>query len=434
VRLMSIGKGNWQNTGGEKSKFGLAPMQILDVVARCRAAGRADSLQMLHFHLGSQIANIEDIKNGMREASRYYVELRKLGVPIKVLDVGGGLSVDYEGTRSRSYCSMNYGLSDYAWQIVSAVQELCDAEDIPHPDIVSESGRALTAHHAVLVTNVIDVERIGDAPLPVPPTAASAIVDYLWKLHQRLKSDETFNALELHHDVLNAYQDVLSQFQHRDLPLIERAWAESAYHACLRLLRVRLDPNRRKQREVLDTLNEKLADKLFLNFSLFQSAPDVWGIDQIFPVLPLERLMERPTARMIVQDITCDSDGRIDKYVDGEGIESTLPMPPFDPARPYHVGIFLVGAYQEILGDLHNLFGDTDAVDVEIDALGNVDLRNAIRGDTVSSVLRYVNFNVDDVLARLAKKFDDARLSSSDKATYLAEVRDGLDGYTYLED
>ncbi|MFP5440669.1 MAG: biosynthetic arginine decarboxylase [Gammaproteobacteria bacterium] len=432
VRLMSIGKGNWQNTGGEKSKFGLSPVQILEVVERCRAAGRIDSVQMLHFHLGSQIANIEDIKNGMREAARYYVELRKLGVPVTVLDVGGGLSVDYEGTRSRSYCSMNYGLSDYAWQIVHSVQELCDANHVPHPDIVSESGRALTAHHAVLVTNVIDVERIAEETLDAPPAGASASVDYLWQLHGKLVSSrEPVNTLEVYHDVVNAFQDVLSQFQHQELPLVARAWAERAYHACLRRVRDRLDPQRRKQRELYDQLNEKLADKLFLNFSLFQSAPDVWGIDQIFPVLPLERLMEKPTARAVVQDITCDSDGRIDSYVDGEGIESTLPLPPYDPAKPYHVGIFMVGAYQEILGDLHNLFGDTDAVDVEIDAKGNVDIRNAIRGDTVSSVLRYVNYRPDELLARIEKKLDAAKLA--DKAAYLAEVRDGLDGYTYLE-
>ncbi len=434
VRLMSIGKGNWQNTGGEKSKFGLSPAQILKVVERCRAAGRIDSIQMLHFHLGSQIANLEDIKNGMREAARYYVELRKLGVPVSVLDVGGGLSVDYEGTRSRSYCSMNYGLSDYAWHIVHAVQELCDADNLPHPDLVSESGRALTAHHAVLVTNVIDVERIADDVLAAPPADESASVDYLWQLYQQLVSPrEVINTLEIYHDVVNAFQDVLSQFQHQALSLTARAWAEHAYHACLRRIRMRLDPQRRKQRELFDQLNEKLADKLFLNFSLFQSAPDVWGIDQIFPVLPLERLMEKPAARAVVQDITCDSDGRIDSYVDGEGIETTLPLPAWDPAKPYHIGIFLVGAYQEILGDLHNLFGDTDAVDVEIDAQGNVDIRNTIHGDTVSTVLEYVNYNPDDLLARIKKKLDDGALSAAEKTSYLAEVRDGLSGYTYLE-
>ncbi|MFZ5757402.1 MAG: biosynthetic arginine decarboxylase [Pseudomonadota bacterium] len=434
VRLMSIGKGNWQNTGGEKSKFGLSPAQILEVVGRCRAAGRLDSVQMLHFHLGSQIANIEDIKNGMREAARYYVELRKQGVPVSVLDVGGGLSVDYEGTRSRSYCSMNYGLADYAWQIVHTVQELCDAEGLPHPDIVSESGRALTAHHAVLVTNVIDVERVGEPVLAPPPASVSASVAYLRQIHGKLSAgDPSLNMLEIYHDVQNAYQDVLAQFQHQSLPLTERAWAEQAYHACCGLIRAQLDPNRRKQRELFDQLNEKLADKLFLNFSLFQSAPDVWGIDQIFPVLPLERLMERPTARAVVQDITCDSDGRIDSYVDGEGIETTLPLPPFDPARPYHLGIFLVGAYQEILGDMHNLFGDTDAVDVEIDAQGNVDIRNAIRGDTVSSVLRYVNFNPDELLARFGQKLAATTWPADEKAARLAELRDGLDGYTYLE-
>lgn len=435
ARLMSTGKGNWQDSGGEKSKFGLSPLQIIEVVERCRAAGRLESLYLLHFHLGSQIANIQDIKNGMREAARYYVELRKLGAPIQCVDVGGGLGVDYEGTRSRSFFSMNYGLTDYAWEIMHALKELADADGIPHPDVISESGRALTAHHAVLVTNVIDIERIPNGELPSPPEGSASSLVYLWQIYQRLVTPkESVSVLELYHDMMNVYSDVLAQFLHQDLSLAERAWAERAYHACCRRVRAKLDPHRRKQRELVDQLNERLADKLFLNFSLFQSAPDVWGIDQVFPVLPLERLMEPPTARAVIQDITCDSDGRIDSYVDGEGIETTLPMPPYDPAKPFHVGIFLVGAYQEILGDLHNLFGDTDAVDVEIDAEGNVDIRNAIMGDSVRSVMRYVNFSADELLGRLAYRLEAAALTPQERGQYLLEVREGLDGYTYLEE
>lgn len=434
ARLMSTGKGNWQDSGGEKSKFGLSPLQIIEVVERCRAVGMLDSLYLLHFHLGSQIANIQDIKNGMREAARYYVELRKLGAPIQCVDVGGGLGVDYEGTRSRSFFSMNYGLTDYAWEIMHALKELSDADGIPHPDVISESGRALTAHHAVLVTNVIDIERIPNGELPSPPEGSASSLVYLWQIYQRLVTPkEQVGVLELYHDMMNVYSDVLAQFLHQDLSLAERAWAERAYHACCRRVRAKLDPHRRKQRELVDTLNERLADKLFLNFSLFQSAPDVWGIDQVFPVLPLERLMEPPTARAVIQDITCDSDGRIDSYVDGEGIETTLPMPPYDPAKPFHVGIFLVGAYQEILGDLHNLFGDTDAVDVEIDAEGNVDIRNAIMGDSVRSVMRYVNFSADELLGRFAYRLEAAALTPQERGQYLLEVREGLDGYTYLE-
>ncbi len=434
MRLMSIGRGNWQNTGGEKSKFGLSPMQVIDLVERCRAVGRVDSIELLHFHLGSQVANIQDIKAGLREAARFYVELRKLQVPVRCIDVGGGLSVDYEGTRSRSHFSMNYGLRDYAWHIIQTVRDLCDAEGVPHPDIASESGRAITAHHAVLVTNVSDIETIEDVPPNEPPEDAPTIVDQLWQLHEWLRDGgPDFNVLEAYHDVMNAYQDALSQFVHSGLSLADRAWCERAYHACCRLLRKRLDPRRRKQRELLDALNEKLADKLFLNFSVFQSTPDVWGIDQVFPVLPLERLDERPHARAMIQDITCDSDGRMEQYVDGEGLEATLPLPPWDAQRPYHVGIFMVGAYQEILGDMHNLFGDTDSVDVEIDTNGKIVLENRIHGDTVNSVLRYVNYNPESILLKLSARLDEAQMAPEERNRYLSEVREGLEGYTYLE-
>ncbi|MCC6624527.1 MAG: biosynthetic arginine decarboxylase [Deltaproteobacteria bacterium] len=434
VRLMSVGRGNWQNTGGEKSKFGLSPLQILHLVERCRAAELLDSIELLHFHLGSQVANIQDIKAGLREAARYYVELRQLGVPVRTMDVGGGLSVDYEGTRSRSLFSMNYGLRDYAWHILQTIRDLCDEAGVPHPDVLSESGRAISAHHAVLVTNVSDHERIPELPLEPPQPDAPTIVDELWALHQWLRDGgPDFNVLEAFHDVMNAYQDALGQFIHQKLTLTDRAWCERAYHACCRFLRRRLDPRRRKQRELIDALDEKLAEKLFLNFSVFQSTPDVWGIDQVFPVLPLERLDERPDSRAVIQDITCDSDGRIEKYVDGEGLESTLPLPPWDPDRPYHVGIFLVGAYQEILGDMHNLFGDTDSVDVEIDTDGKVVLGHPIKGDTVSSVLRYVNYNPESLMLKLSARLDQAEMTPEERSGYLAEVREGLDGYTYLE-
>jgi len=434
VRLMSIGRGNWQNTGGEKSKFGLSPLQVLELVERCRAVGRIGSVELLHFHLGSQVANIQDIKAGVLEAARFYVELRKLSVPVRCIDVGGGLSVDYEGTRSRSHFSMNYGVKDYAWHILQTVGNLCDEEGVPHPDIASESGRAITAHHAVLVTNVSDIETIEDESPTKPAEDAPTIVDELWALHEWLRDGgPDFNVLEAYHDVMNAYQDALTQFVHSSLSLTDRAWCERAYHASCRLLRKRLDPRRRKQRELHDALNEKMADKVFLNFSVFQSTPDVWGIDQVFPVLPLERLDERPDARAMIQDITCDSDGRMEQYVDGEGLETTLPLPPWDPERPYHIGIFMIGAYQEILGDMHNLFGDTDSVDVEIDASGHVVLENRIHGDTVSSVLRYVNFNPELLLLKLSARLDEGQLTPEERNTYLTEVREGLEGYTYLE-
>ncbi|KAF0810149.1 arginine decarboxylase [Alcanivorax sp. S71-1-4] len=430
VRLMSIGKGNWQNTGGEKSKFGLSASQLVQAVETCREAGYLDSIRMLHFHLGSQVANIQDIKAGMREAARYYQELRALGAPVDTLDVGGGLGVDYEGTRSRSACSMNYGLADYAWHIVQTVREAAERAGLPQPNLISESGRALTAHHAVLLVNIIDREQLRVRDVPPPAASAAEEVVTLWALLETLRGPRP-HLLETHQEVLAVWQDAHQRFLLGELSLTERAMAEKLYVNCLLSIRGQLDPQRKHQRALLDDLNEILADKLFVNFSVFQSVPDVWGIDQIFPILPLAGLDQPPTVRAVLQDITCDSDGRIDQYVDGEGLESTLPLP---ENAGDELGIFMVGAYQEILGDMHNLFGDTDSVDVDIDAAGNIHLDQAIQGDTVSSVLRYVNYEPDQLLDTLAAHCRRAALSEQERQDFMAEIRDGLAGYTYLEE
>ena len=429
VRLMSIGKGNWQNTGGEKSKFGLSAAQLVRATDICREAGHLDSLRMLHFHLGSQVANIQDIKSGMREAARYYQELRALGAPVDTMDVGGGLGVDYEGTRSRSFCSMNYGMADYAWHIVQTLRESCVRGGLPEPDIISESGRALTAHHAVLLANVIDREVLRPRNVPVLPDGAPAELLLLAELYKNL-SENRSHLLEAHQDVLGAWQDVHQRYLAGELSLPQRATAETLYVNCLLLLRDRLDPLRKHQRALRDDLNAVLADKLFVNFSVFQSVPDVWGIDQVFPILPLTGLDKPPALRAVLQDITCDSDGRIDQYVDGEGLEATLPLP---AEYGDELGIFMVGAYQEILGDMHNLFGDTDSVDVDIDEQGGIHLDQAIQGDSVSSVLRYVNYDPEALLSELEGQLSRTSLSQAERDARLAEIRDGLAGYTYLE-
>jgi arginine decarboxylase len=429
VRLMSVSKGNWQNSGGEKAKFGLSAAQLIEAVEVCRAAGKLGCVRMLHFHLGSQVANIQDIKAGMREAARYYQELRALGAAVDTMDVGGGLGVDYEGTRSRSYCSMNYAMADYAWHIVQTLKEVCERGGLPEPDIISESGRALTAHHAVLLANVIDRETLSVSNIEVPPTSAAGEVQLLWQLSESLRGPNP-NLLETYQEVLGAWQDVHQRYLLGELSLPERAIAERLYINCQLAIRGRLDAARKHQRALLDELNEKLADKLFVNFSVFQSVPDVWGIDQIFPILPLSGLDRMPTRRAVLQDITCDSDGRIDQYVDGEGLETTLPMP---EGADTELGIFMVGAYQEILGDLHNLFGDTDSVDVEIDDQGRIKLDHAIQGDTVSSVLRYVNFDPDKLLAALRAHGERAEITAQEREQFLLEMSEGLAGYTYLE-
>jgi arginine decarboxylase len=433
ARLASIGAGKWQNTGGEKSKFGLTASEVLRVVERLHAADRLDCLVMLHFHMGSQIANIRDVQTAMREAARYYAGLRALGAPVAVVNVGGGLGVDYEGTRSRSDCSMNYSIAEYAGSIVQALKAVCDDRGLPHPDIVSESGRALTAHHAVLITNVIDVEPAPGAQMPRAAGEDDApLVRDLW---QGFVNIDRAPPLETLHDAQHRYAEAQSLFGHGDFDLAARARAEELYFATSQAVRARLRPETRAHRETLDELNERLADKYFCNFSLFQSMPDHWAIEQIFPCMPLHRLNEPPARRGILQDITCDSDGRVDRYVDGEGVETSLPLHAPRAGEPYLIGIFLVGAYQEILGDMHNLFGDTDSVQVENQPGGGYRLIEARRGDTVDSVLRYVNFRPEDLLdAYRAKIAGASDLSQTRREAFLTELKAGLSGYTYLEE
>jgi len=436
VRLASIGAGKWQNTGGEKSKFGLNATQLLACVDRLKQVDMLDSMQMLHFHLGSQLPNIRDIQNGMRECARYYAELHRLDVMINCVDVGGGLGIDYEGTRSRSYCSTNYSVAEYAHNVVHALWEICETEGLPHPDIFSESGRALTAHHAVLVTNVIDTGRVPDnSNVQAPDEEAPIILHEMWQRYVDLTDPAVpVSLVEVYHDIHHRLSEAQTMYTHGVLNLAQRAYCERIYYALCHLIRTRLDPGARQHREILDELNEKLADKYFCNFSLFQSLPDVWAIDQIFPIAPLHRLDERPSRRGVLEDITCDSDGRIDQYVDNEGIDSSLPLHEVRAGEPYLLGMFLIGAYQEILGDLHNLFGDTDSVDVEINADGSYSLSRPQRGDTVDSVLRYVRFDASELLDRYRQKLHVSGLDATQHQEYLDELENGLYGYTYLEE
>ena len=435
ARLATIGKGNWQNTGGEKSKFGLSAGQVLDVVERLRAAGALDSLQLLHFHLGSQIANIRDIQTGLRECARFYSELRQLGAPVGTVDIGGGLGVDYEGTRSRSSCSMNYSIGEYAWNVIHTLQGECDRAGVPHPDLISESGRALTAHHAVLVTNVIDREQPETRTPSAPADDAPGPLHDLWRDYRNLTdADSPRSRVEIYHDLLHAMSDVHAQFAHGVLSLAHRAEAERIYIASCRQLQQQLDSANRAHREILDELNEKLAEKLFVNFSLFQSLPDIWGIDQIFPVLPISGLDRAISRRAVIQDITCDSDGRIDRYVDGQGVETTLPLPAHDDSKPLLMGFFMTGAYQEILGDMHNLFGDTHSVDVRLTGDGHYQISEPTDGDTVADILRYVNFDPQALIRAYQSRFLASSLPGDEQQALLRELEAGLQGYTYLEE
>ena len=433
ARLSSIGKGNWQNTGGEKSKFGLSATQILEAINLLQTQNQLQYLKLLHFHLGSQIANIRDIQTGLRECARFYSELLSLGADIDVVDVGGGLGVDYEGTRTRNLCSINYNMHEYAFHVLRTLKEECDRVGVPHPNIITESGRAMTAHHAVLITNIIDQERA----IPSENTSPSADKDLppvLADLVQDLSAleDETNprSMVEIYHDAAHALQEAQSLFVHGVFNLEQRSHAERLYQSLCLSLRGKLNQSNRTHREILDELNEKLADKVFVNFSLFQSMPDVWGINQIFPILPLSGLDKPCLRRVVIQDMTCDSDGRIDDYVDNDGIEKTLPL----PENCKELGFFMVGAYQEILGDMHNLFGDTNSVDIYINENNEVSLEHIIQGDTVDAVLKYVNFESEPLLEALKQKISGAELTTTQADGFYQELEAGLSGYTYFEE
>lgn len=434
ARLAFQGKGKWQASGGEKSKFGLSAAQILTVVDQLKQNDMLDSLQLLHFHLGSQIANIRDIRQGVSEAGRFYCELRELGASVNCFDVGGGLAVDYDGTRSQSNNSMNYGLTEYANNIVNVLTDICNEYAQPMPRIISESGRYLTAHHAVLITDVIGTEAYQPENIQPPAEESPRLLHNMWHSWSEISGRADQRALiEIYHDSQSDLQEAQSLFALGQLSLAERAWAEQANLRVCHEVQGLLSTKNRYHRPIIDELNEKLADKFFVNFSLFQSLPDAWGIDQVFPVLPLSGLDKAPERRAVMLDITCDSDGIVDQYVDGQGIETTLPVPAWSAESPYLIGFFLVGAYQEILGDMHNLFGDTNSAVVRIEENGVTNIESVLAGDTVADVLRYVNLDAVAFM-RTYEELVNLHIEEDERAQILEELQVGLKGYTYLED
>ncbi len=413
IRLSSISAGKWQNSGGEKSKFGFHAHEVLLLVERLKQVGLLDSLQLMHFHMGSQIANIHDIKVALKEAGQFYVELHRLGAGIKIVDAGGGLGVDYDGSHSRRESSINYSLEEYAQNIVRSFADVCMEKQVPQPDIITESGRALTAHHAVLITNVTDIESV-------------------YTHHAKLQAlPEPGNLVEHFHDAQFDLLEARARFTQDKLGITGLAEAENHYALLCHQLQGKLNPSIQSEATLLQELNEKLADKVFCNFSLFQSMPDIWGIDQIFPIMPIHRLDEQPTRRAVIQDLTCDSDGRIDQYIDGQNIEKTLPVHNIDTKQPYLIGFFMVGAYQEILGDMHNLFGDTHSINIELDEQG-YHFYDLHEGEHVSDLLDYVHINGEDLKTAYREKLAKAALSGQQRQDYEQELMAGLTSYTYL--
>jgi arginine decarboxylase len=430
VRLASIGAGKWQNTGGDKGKFGLSPSQVLTLVERLDQAGLKHTLKLQHFHMGSQISNVRDIASGMREATRYFVELKRMGVPLEIVDVGGGLGVDYEGSRSRSHNSINYSIEQYAATIVQSLAEAVAEENLPAPHIITEAGRAMTAHHAVMVVNVTEVEPVPAGNIPAPHEAEPAV---LRRLRETWAELDARPALELFHEAQHHLVEGQTLYALGQLTLDDRARLDDMYYAIANAVRLRLLPAERSHRQALDELDEKLVDKYFVNFSVFESVPDIWAIEQIFPIAPIARLDEEPTRRGVIVDLTCDSDGRIDHYVDADGVDVSLPLHALNEDESYRLGIFMVGAYQETLGDIHNLFGDTDAVNVRVDGDSYV-FAHKRRGDTTDLMLDYVGYDLEVLRRSYRERIAAAGVQGDAAEQLFVTLNEGLTGYTYLSE
>lgn len=433
VKLSARGGGRWQSSGGYRSKFGLTVSEILRALAELKEHGMEDCFKLLHFHLGSQIPNIRHIKTALNEAARVYVELAKRGAGLKYLDVGGGLGVDYDGSQTNFESSVNYTLEEYANDVVYHLQSICDDAGVPHPTIISESGRAVVAYHSALVFNVLGVSGLGDnnVSLERSDDFEQPLVDLL----ETYRSLNLRNLLESYHDAGQSLEQAMNLFSGGYLPIDQRSHAENLFWAICRKIQ-KLARQMDYVPEDLQGLDSMLSDTYFCNFSLFQSMPDSWAIRQLFPVMPIHRLNERPVRHAVLGDITCDSDGKIEQFIDRRDVKPTLPLHTFN-GEPYFLGAFLIGAYQEILGDMHNLFGDTNAVHVSMDDGGEVVLETVIKGDTVREVLDYVEFDADTLVRQLRTDVETAvresRIDYQQAGRLLRFYEDGLQGYTYLE-
>ncbi|MGQ4808341.1 Biosynthetic arginine decarboxylase [Candidatus Entotheonellaceae bacterium PAL068K] len=433
ARLSTRGTGRWEASGGDHAKFGLLARELLEAMAFLRQHALLDTFTLLHFHLGSQISNIRYIKDSLREAGWFYCELVKMGAPLRYLDVGGGLGVDYDGSQTNFASSINYTLQEYANDVVYSIMEICEEAGVTPPTLVSESGRATVAHHCVLVVNVLGVSEFRTGPLPGEPSEEAEAV--VWNLYETHKELTRKNLLEAYHDAVQYKDESLTLFALGHLSLAERVMAEDYFwRICQKILRFIRDLE--DTPEELEGLERLLADIYFCNFSIFQSIPDAWAVDQLFPIMPIHRLHEKPSRRAVLADITCDSDGQIDAFIDRRDVKHVLELHPLN-GEDYYLGFFLVGAYQEILGDLHNLFGDTNTVHVSLAPDGDYRLECVVSGDTVTDVLEYVSYSREDLLARLRSAVEQAlqaRRMTLEESRYVLKIYEaGLASYTYIE-
>jgi arginine decarboxylase len=432
AKLSTRGAGRWEASAGDRSKFGLSSGEMIKAVEYLRSVDLLDSFELLHFHLGSQISAIRSVKEAVKEAGRYYVELVNMGVPLKYLDVGGGLGVDYDGSQTNFSSSMNYTMQEYANDVVYGVKEQCELGRAPHPTLLSESGRAVVAHHAILV---IDVLGVSEMAVDVPEKVSESSHRIVRELAGTLRDLTRRNLLEAYHDAVAYKDEVLQLFSLGHLSLPERVMAENLFWAiCQKTMRLASELD--EPPEELEHLPRVLSDTYFCNFSVFQSLPDSWAIDQLFPIVPIHRLNEEPVRRAVLADITCDSDGKIDHFIDRRDVKQYLELHPLT-GEDYLLGIFLVGAYQEILGDMHNLFGDTNDVQVTLNNGSGYQIEHVLAGDTVSEMLSYVAYNKDELIMRLRRAVENAlregKMSLEESKVLLRRYEAGLAGYTYLE-
>jgi arginine decarboxylase len=435
AKLNTQGAGKWVDSSGARSKFGLTTVEIMEGIELLKKENMLDCLELLHYHIGSQVPAINSIKSSLKEAARFFVELYKLGAHLKFIDVGGGLGVDYDGT-GRSDSSVNYSEQEYANDVVSTLQNLCDEKGIPHPNIITECGRALVAHHSVLICNVTGRN---DLRRPEPPKSAGksdpSIIQDMQYIFEKINKD---NINECYNDLMQTKSESLNLFVYGVLSLEQRAWCESMYFAIstkmLALAKITPDCD-----DIVKSLQEELCDTYFCNFSVFQSVPDSWAVGQLFPVMPIHRLKEEPDHEATLADLTCDSDGKIEKFIDTETGEykKTIKIHEYTESQPYYLGVFLTGAYQEILGDLHNLFGDTDAVHVSMTDAGYT-IDHYVPGDTVTEVLSYVQYGrtelVDSVRQAAEESIQRGTITKQEAKLLIRHYEDGLSGYTYLEE
>jgi arginine decarboxylase len=435
LKLASKVDGHWSEDSGDRSIFGLNTIQLMTLIEQLKAAEMLECLQLLHFHLGSQLPNIRNIRSGMLEACRYYVELIQEGVPLHYLDLGGGLAVDYDGSQSNTTHSMNYSLNEYCVDIVESIMEALDPLAIPHPVIITESGRATVAYSSVLLFNILDVSHFDPQPLPeILPEDSQELIQHLFSVAESLQ----LNRLqESYNDAVHYRDEIRELFRRGQISLRDRALGENIFLGVMQRI-VGLLPQLERIPTELEHLGEELADIYYGNFSVFQSLPDAWAIDQVFPIMPVHRLQEAPTREAIIADLTCDCDGKIDHFIGEDGVRNTLSLHQLKTNEDYYLGVFLVGAYQETLGDLHNLFGDTNVASIRINQDNSFDVVTELQGDSIADVLSYVEYQPDVIKRRFRDIAEQAvragKITVTERQKILNDFAASLQGYTYYEE